>query len=133
MPRVGAGISSFLDKTFPGNVFPFVFTQSSKSDLGWQFIALIETGRYKDYNEQDQLQKTFWEQIFHTQIEILPGPQRRMKWGVPDGTRNLQTGELVHDDLVISASMCALLDEQTWGTTVSEVIRPKDPLSEMDF
>ena len=26
-----------------------------------------------------------------------------MKWGVPDGTRDISTGELVHDDLLVSA------------------------------
>ena len=66
-------------------------------------------------------------------MEIAPGPNRTMKWGVPDGTRNLQTGELIHDDLIISAAMCALLDEQSFGHARSEVIKAFDPLSNMEF
>jgi len=27
----------------------FLFTSKSKSDLGWKFLFLIETGRFKDY------------------------------------------------------------------------------------
>ena len=43
---VGVGLSSFLDKAFPGQVLPFIFTGSSKSSLGWDFLSVIETGRY---------------------------------------------------------------------------------------
>ena len=46
---IGAGLASFLDKALPGRVIPFIFTQKSKSDLGWAFLAIIETGRYKEY------------------------------------------------------------------------------------
>jgi hypothetical protein len=45
---VGAGLASFLDKALPGRVIPFVFTSKSKSDLGWRFLGVIETGRYKE-------------------------------------------------------------------------------------
>ena len=46
---VGAGLVSFLDKALPGKVVPFLFTSKTKSELGWNFISVIETGRYKDY------------------------------------------------------------------------------------
>ncbi len=32
---------------FSGRVIPFVFSAKSKSDLAWDFISLIETGRLK--------------------------------------------------------------------------------------
>jgi len=52
---------------------------------------------------------------------------------VPDGTRDPETGELVHDDLVISAAMCAELDSQEWSVGgAALVIQGKDPLEEMD-
>ena len=44
-----------------------------------------------------------------------------MKWGVPDGTRDPETGELVHDDLLISVALCAALDAQEWGLGLSEI------------
>ena len=38
--------------------------------------------------------------------ELREEPGKRMRWGVPDGTRDEATGELVHDDLLVSAAMC---------------------------
>jgi len=54
-----------------------------------------------------------------------------MKWGVPDGTRDQSTGALIHNDLVISASLYALLDDQQWGTAKSSVVIAQDPLSDL--
>ena len=130
---VGAGLASFLDASFPGKVLPFIFSRKSKSDLGWQFISVIETGRYHDYKYKDKLQKEFWLQCQTTHMEIIPGPERRIRWSVPEGSRNPKTGELIHDDLVISASMCSLLDENIWGTSVSAVVDAYDPLNELTF
>ena len=48
-----------------------------------------------------QLSDQFWREVESCQMEILPGPERRMKWGVPDSTRHPSTGELVHDDLLV--------------------------------
>ena len=49
---VGAGLASFLCKRFgswkddpPGLVVPFEFGLVSKSDLGWGFLSVVETGR----------------------------------------------------------------------------------------
>ncbi len=92
-----------------------MFTAKSKSDLGWGFLAVVETGRYKEYGTRinadkngfnDQLQNTFWRQVEHCQSTVLEGPGKKMRWGVPDGTRDDTTGELVHDDLLVSAAMC---------------------------
>jgi len=143
---VGAGLSSFLAKAFPSQVMPFIFTNKSKSDLGWSFLSVIVTGRFKDCFCEElypgerggseaaiSLQKLFRLQCLHTQMEISPGPERRLRWGVPDGTRNPASGEPVHDDLVISAALCALLDEEPWGSAVSEVIPVSDPLQDLDF
>jgi hypothetical protein len=55
-------------------------------------------------------------------MEVVPGPDRRLRWGVPDCTRDAGDGELVHDDLVLSAAMVALLDAQTWGLAESVVV-----------
>ena len=67
------------------------------------------------------------------QFEILPGPQKRVKWGVPDGTRNPATAELVHDDQLISAALVAVLDAQDWAFSAPTfVIQAADPLEEMD-
>jgi hypothetical protein len=40
------------------------------------------------------------------EYEVRPGPGQLLKWGVPDPT--------VHDDLVMSAALVAVLEEQDW-------------------
>ena len=129
---VGAGLASFLDKAYPAQVVPLIFTRKSKSDLGWNFLAIIETGRYKEYRKKDKLQLLFWEQCKATRMEIVPGPERRVKWSVPDGARDSR-GELLHDDLIVSAAMCAVLDEEEWGSAESDIIDAYDPLSNLTF
>jgi len=127
----------------------FLFTSKSKSDLGWKFLFLIETGRFKDYHSQNSaldpaprtadyfqnsasfennLQQIFFRQAEFCQFEILPGPGKLMRWGVPDGLRDPASGDLVHDDLLISAALSAVLDDVKWGTTLSEIIPARDPL-----
>ncbi len=182
---VGAGLTSFLEKALPGRVIPFVFTQKSKSDLGWSFLAVIETARYKEYDiprgfppppmeadlnpdhvgaglrpapvgadlyldhvgathvspgmgwqsggqaELFALQQIFWQQVESCQSQILEGPGKVMRWGVPDGFRDPLTGELVHDDLLISASLVAVLDSFSWGLARSQIAAPPDPFETM--
>jgi len=64
-------------------------------------------------------------------MDISVGPNRSMKWGVPDGTRDQTTGDLIHDDLVISAALCAILDDCEWGRAESSIIDATDPLSDL--
>ncbi|MEA3440605.1 MAG: hypothetical protein U9R58_10015 [Chloroflexota bacterium] len=54
-----------------------------------------------------------------------------MKWGVPDGTSDPASGDLIHDDLVISAAMCALLDDREWGRAESVIVEATDPLKDL--
>jgi len=129
---VGAGLASFLSRAYPQKVIPFQFNASSKSKLGWDFLAIIETGRFKDHHpsENSPEQAVFWQQVEHARMDIRPGPQRTMKWGVPDSMRDPRTGELIHDDLLISAALCSLLDDCSWGQALSAII-PFDPLADL--
>jgi hypothetical protein len=136
---VGAGLSSFLDAALPGRVIPYVFNSATKSRLGWELLSLIETGRLKDYAidpEADGCEREheeFIEQLQACQMEIIPGPERRMKWGVPDGARSAVSGEYVHDDWILSAALAAVLDLQPWAATgPAIVVHRQDPLAEMD-
>jgi hypothetical protein len=130
---IGAGLASFLGRALPGRVLPFVFSQASKSKLGWDFLSVIESGRFRDWKAgpagaQDE-RSQFWTQVEHCTFEVIPGPERRVRWGVPDGTRDSASGALVHDDLLIYAALCALLDGQVWdGEARSEVVPGIDPL-----
>ena len=125
---VGAGLTSFLAASLGDRVIPFEFNISTKSALLWNFLGIIDSGRFKDYAGSSG---TFWEQVEFCQFEILSGPQKRVKWGVPDGTRNPATGELVHDDQLISAALVAALDEQDWSfTSPTFIINAPDPLDD---
>ena len=46
---IGAGLASFLVNALPGKVLPFVFNSKTKSELGWSFLGVIDSGRWKDH------------------------------------------------------------------------------------
>jgi len=125
---VGQGLVSFLEKSLPGiTVIPFYFTGASKSQLGWDFLSVCDTGRFKDHASATGHQPSadFWQQLEHCQYEILPGPNKTMRWGVPDGTRDPASGELMHDDLILSAALCAVLDEQDFAAYSPAQVQPE--------
>lgn len=130
---VGAGLTSFLAKRFgswrddpPGPVMRFNFNTVTKSNLGWNFLSVVETGRYKDY-AQDEATDTrqFWRQLEACEFKVLPGPGQRMRWGVSDPD--------VHDDFVISAALVAALDKADWTVEVEgEIVEVPDVLTGVD-
>lgn len=132
---VGAGLADFLSRALPGRVIPFTFTSASKSKLGWDFLSLVESGRWKEAAdaEQDEAGRLFYRQLELCQYEILPGPEKRLRWGVPDGSRDPLSGEPAHDDLLISAALCTVLDEQPLPSGGETLIVPgRDPLRDLD-
>lgn len=104
---IGAGLASFLEASLRRTsirVVPFTFTSSSKSQLGWDFVSLIETGRFKDYaDDGDDLTQEFYDQLAATEYDVRKGPGNAMQWSVP-----IHAG---HDDLVLSAALVAALDD----------------------
>ena len=103
---VGAGMSSFLAASLGDRVIPFELISPLKAPCCGTFSgSSIPEGL-----SPKESTGTFWEQVEFCQFEILPGPQKRVKWGVPDGTRNPAPRELVHDDQLISAALVAVLD-----------------------
>ncbi len=127
---IGAGLASFLQDRLGSRLIPFEFSQSTKSDLGWDFITVIESGRYKEYHPMDEEMRR---QLEHCQYSILDGPGKVMRWGVPDGQRDVGTGELLHDDYIVSAALISLLDHEHWGLSESQVLPHKDILAGMKF
>jgi hypothetical protein len=75
---------------------------------------VIDAGRFKDHaNDERQrdaeaqsLKEIFWRQVDQCTYDVRPGPNRLMSWSVPDPR--------VHDDLLLSAALVAVLDEQDW-------------------
>ncbi len=129
---VGAGLVSFLDRALPGKVLAFEFNSSTKSQLGWDFLAVVDTGRWKEAVNSPYL-AVLQTQLENCQYTIVPGPAKLMRWGVPDGTRDPRSGELVHDDLILSAALSAVLDGQEWSATGPALVVPgRDALGDLD-
>ncbi len=111
---VGAGLASFLRATLGNRVVtPFVFSSSSKSQLAWDLLGLIDAGRVRvcspagnDGTEQAQLDRLLWKQLVACRYTVLPGPGRLIRWGVEEPT--------LHDDLLISFALIAALDRYDW-------------------
>ncbi len=126
---VGEGLFSMLDLALPERCIPVRFSQAEKSEIGYQFLSIVETGRYREYAPFDS---GFRAQLRHCQAEILPGPRHTMRWGVPDGRRD-QNGALLHDDDLVTSALTAILDRQEWllhsPTLMGE---ERDFLKEMD-
>lgn len=115
---IGAGLASFLKASLtrrgaePGiEVIPFVFTTPSKSQLGWDFLGLIDSGRFLDYRDDSaregdaaMVTRLYQAQLRATTFEVMPGPGNLLRWSVPE-----RDG---HDDLVISAALTAVLDRR---------------------
>jgi hypothetical protein len=117
-----------LDRAFPCRVIPVKFTQTEKSELGWRFLSIIETGRFRDHCHSDAVRL----QYTHCVSEILPGPLKTLRWGVPDGARG-PDGELIHDDFLLADSLISKLDQLDWHLSLPSVIlQPPDPLLDMD-
>ena len=136
---VGAGVASFLADRLGECVVRLNFNRQVKSRLGWGFLAVVDTGRFQDYipadahDQQGKLHALFYRQLQAVAYEVSLGPERSIRWGVPEATRDPMDGSKLHDDLVLSAAMTAVLDEQTWGEAGQTLlIQAADPLSEMD-
>jgi len=114
---IGAGLASFL-RTSLGRasgvspavqVIPFVFSSASKSRLGWEFLGLIDSGRFREYRsdadvptDAGRVSALYEAQLRATTYEVLTGPGNVLRWSVP--------GRDGHDDLVISAALAAELE-----------------------
>ena len=128
---MGEGLWSLLDNAFGEKVvIPVKFTPQLKSELGYGFIGMIESGRYREYQPfPDGLRR----QMERCRSEIVPGPAKLMRCGVPDGTRDPVNGELVHDDDLMTSALCVMLDGLEWYTPLPAVwTTPRDPLKDMD-
>ena len=122
---LGAGVASFLQQRYGPRVSPYVFSAQSKSQLGWAFLAICDTARFKDHaRDGSEAQEAFWRQALAAAYEILDGPGRRLRWGVG------QAG--AHDDLLVSAALCAALEREPWAAGESAVVGAADPLGEID-
>lgn len=126
---VGEGLWGMLARKYGERIIPFKYTAQSKSELGYGFIAIIESGRFRDCTRTPAVE----EQYRNCQSEILIGPSKTMRWGVPDGTRSPVTGELIHDDYLTTDALTAQLDQLEWYVaSETAIIEQMDVIEEMD-
>lgn len=124
---LGAGLVSFLRRALgEERIVPVVFTATRKSELGWAFLALCDTGRFKDHVPDGSAEQAlFWRQVEAAEGEILPGPGQRLRWEVRDRT--------LHDDLLLSAALVAALEADAPSAyAASAVIDAGDVLDTID-
>ena len=93
-------------------MIPFVFTAASKSALGWDWLGLIDAGRYREYTDDgERLTRLFRAQLAATSYTIVAGPGKVLRWSVPPARG--------HDDLVMSAALTAALEGVDWRERIA--------------
>ncbi|NLG29540.1 MAG: hypothetical protein GX557_16650, partial [Chloroflexi bacterium] len=117
---LGAGLAAFLQRALGERVLPWVFTARSKSDLGWRFLGLCGAGRFRDHADDGSPERhQFWREVAAADLQVLPGPGKLLRWGVSDPS--------VHDDLLVSAALCAALEDESGAPSVgSHVVEAED-------
>ncbi len=71
---IGAGVAAFLRKRLGTSIVkPFTFTARSKSDLGFDLLAAINSGRLHTYKPDSSPESTeFWSQISKAKSVVRP-------------------------------------------------------------
>ena len=86
---------------------PFLFNRKTKSDLGWAFSGLIDSGRLTEYADDGaDITRIYRHQLAARTYEVLPGPGKLLRWSVSPSRG--------HDDLLISTALTARLDAIDW-------------------
>lgn len=115
----GAGLASLLiEKLGDERVEAFTFTRPSKSRLGYQLLALVNSGRLKLYNEHAapaDIYNECWQQIKKARY-LLPAPE----------TINFYVDQAEgHDDFLTSLALCAQALEAAIQPAAAERVRPQ--------
>ncbi|MHB0877701.1 MAG: hypothetical protein ACYC5O_16820 [Anaerolineae bacterium] len=94
---LGAGVAGFLATALGGRVEQFVFSQASKSKLGFALLAAINRGDLKMYRDDGSPEyREFWQQMQATRAR--PRANQTLDFFVPDAEG--------HDDFVMSLALC---------------------------
>jgi len=94
---VGAGVSSFLQRALGRSVVtPFLFTQQSKSRLGFALLAAINSGRVKMYAaDGTEEYRQFWTQMERAKSVFRPSQTMNFYVAPAEG----------HDDFLMSLAL----------------------------
>jgi len=93
---VGEPVSSFLRQALGSRVIPFTFTQKSKSELGFNLLAAVNSGRLKMYRSDSSPEyQEFWLEMERARSQYRPN--QTMNFYV-DPSRG-------HDDFLMSLAL----------------------------
>jgi hypothetical protein len=93
---VGEPVASFLSKALGSRVVPFTFTPQSKSELGFNLLAAINSGRLKMYRADGSEEcQVFWEEMENAKSNYRPN--QTMNFYVEPGRG--------HDDFLMSLAL----------------------------
>ena len=93
---IGQPVASFLRKELGSRVIPFVFTSKSKSDMGFELLSFINSGRLKLYKQDGS--REYRETLF--ELERARAQYR------PNQTMNFYVDpQEGHDDFIVSLAL----------------------------
>ena len=93
---VGQPVSSFLHQAIGNKVKPFVFTAASKSELGFELLAAINSGRLKMYASDSSLEyREFWFEMERAKSHFRPNQTMNFYLEAAEG----------HDDFLMSLAL----------------------------
>ncbi len=95
---IGAGLAAWLAEALgDACVEQMQFTSARKSELGWELLAAVNTGRLKMYADDGSSEsRRFWDELRRARSVHLAN--QRLNFFVPAGEG--------HDDYLISAALC---------------------------
>lgn len=130
---LGAMLSDILINKYKIKILPIDITAANKTRMAWDFLAMVDTGRWLEYKSDEMntltsgfkpgresceilkdpalLQQMFFRELRGCRMEPS-GNGQTVRWGVKDGTRDHVSGRFLHDDLVMSAAL-AVFDPGT--------------------
>ncbi len=93
---IGEPVSSFLRQALGSRVFPFTFTQRSKSELGFNLLATINAGSLKMYQGDGSREyREFWLEMEKAKSQYRPSQTMNFQVDPAQG----------HDDFLMSLAL----------------------------
>jgi hypothetical protein len=100
---VGQPVSSFLKKSLGSKVMPFTFTSQSKSQLGFNLLAAVNSGRLKMYaGDGSPEYQQFWFEMEKARSQFRPNQTINFYVDPREG----------HDDFLISLALLVKAAQQ---------------------
>jgi hypothetical protein len=114
---IGAGLAAWLAEALGEPLVErFQFTRESKSTLGWNLLAAVNTGRLKMYAEDGSPEsRHFWEEARQARSVHLAG--QKLNFYVPP--------EKGHDDYLMSAALCVRAARALAAPAAGRLIVPR--------